>query len=253
MDLIRPVVRHFTFDYFLRRDGYRISQDAAELDRSQYLPASALAERQLKKLTALLSYCAENNAFYRQRFRQIGLLPAALKSLEEFRNVPVLTKDDIRATGEALFSQGYSQQNTVHHRTGGSTGVPLHTYMDVPAMSFKKAATLRHNGWAHLVPGDRLAAVWGDTDKPHPFKARLRNALTDRAFYLDTLHFDESHLRRFVSQIRRYRPAVLLGHAHSIYRLADYVRAHAIEDVAFSSIITTAMAVACFLLMDTRE
>jgi len=241
MDLLKPIVKHLTFDLFMRRDGYRVDSYVKELDSSQYLSAEQVRRIQLQKLVSLLSFCRDNNEFYSERLSQTGFDPAAIRSLGEVSKLPILTKDDIRSAGDALFSRGYSRDSTVHNRTGGSTGVPLHTYMDYPAVSFKKAATLRHNAWANLRPGDRLAAVWGDTDKPQPFRTRLRNILTDRAIYLDTLTFDKPHLARFVADIRTHRPPVLMGHAHSIYRFAEYVQSASIEDISFDGIITTAM------------
>ena len=241
MDLLKPVVSHLTFDYFMKRDGYRLESPSRELSQSQYYPAERLEELQQQKLRKLLRFCHDKNPFYSQRLAKAGALDFETMRLEEFCHLPVLSKDDIRAAGDRMFSEGFDRSNTVHNRTGGSTGVPLHNYMDMAAVSFKKAATLRHNSWAHLEPGDRLAAVWGDTDKPQPLKARIRNFLTDRAFYLDTLKFDEPHLVRFVREIRRFRPPVLMGHAHSIFRFAEYTQSAGCADISFRGIITTAM------------
>lgn len=241
MDLLKPLVKHVTFDFYLKRDGYDVAPYAKELQSTQFLSAEKIKELQFEKIKRLLTFCCDKNKLYSQRFAQAGFEPESLKSLDDFGRLPILTKDDIRSAGDALFSDGFARGNAVHNRTGGSTGVPLHTYMDYPAVSFKKAATLRHNGWAHLEPGDRLAAVWGDTDKPQPLKTRLRNRLTDRAVYLDTLKFDEPHLARFVREIRKLRPPVLMGHAHSIFRFAEYVRLAGVTDISFKGIITTAM------------
>src|SRR5512138_3219710 len=191
MDILKPFVKHFTFDFFMKRDGYNVACYERDLLTSQFQSAEKIRELQLEKTKQLLSYCRDKNEYYRQRFAQAGIEPESIRSLDDIARLPVLTKDDIRTAGDALFSDSFTRTNSVHNRTGGSTGVPLHTYMDYPAVSFKKAATLRHNSWAHLARGDRLAAVWGDTDKPQPFKTRMRNHLTDRAFYLDTLKFDE--------------------------------------------------------------
>jgi phenylacetate-CoA ligase len=115
--------------------------------------------------------------------------------------LPLLTKDDIRNAGPQLFSTGYSADNTLHTRTGGSTGVPLHVYVDTEAMNWKYAATRRHNAWAGWRPGDKVAAVWGDTDKGFHWKTWLRSRLQDRAIYLDTLKFSTGRLRQFHARI----------------------------------------------------
>jgi len=241
MDFLKPIVRRVTYRYLMRRDGYDTRKIEVELAASQFLSSNELAALQLARLNRLLQYCMQHNTFYHSRCRQAGFDPRSFRDLRDLAALPLLTKDDVRSAGAELFSTGYTSANSAHRRTGGSTGVPLRTYMDHPAVAFKKAATLRHNAWANLRPGDRLAAVWGDTDKPQPVKTRLRNLLTDRAIYLDTLTFDEAHLARFVADIRKYRPPVLMGHAHSIFRFAEYVRAMGTTDLVFQGIITTAM------------
>jgi phenylacetate-CoA ligase len=207
-----------------------------------------LAAGQLEKLKNLLKFCHEQNGFYQRRFKEIGFHPDDFHNFSDLEKLPVLTKEDIRQASDRLFSDSFSKENSIHNRTGGSTGVPLHTYVDFDAAGFKKAATVRHNRWAHLVPGNRLASVWGDTERPLPLRLRLRNMLTDRAIYLDTLKFDEEHIEAFIHKIHKFRPLVMMGHAHSIYRLAEYIRDNNVDDISFSGIITTAM-----VLTDTER
>ena len=113
--------------------------------------------------------------------------------------------------------------------------------MDCEAAGAKRAATERHNGWAGRHPGDRLAAIWGDTSGKQPLKARLRNALTERVFYLDTLRFEPACIDSFISKLLSLRPPILIGHAHSIFRLAEHVEQRDVTGIMFRGIITTAM------------
>ncbi len=241
MDILKPLVKHFTHDYFLRRDGYNLRPHRTALAASQFISADELEALQLERMFRILDFAYRHNAFYKARFKACGFEPGDLRHLSDLSRLPILTKDDIRDELGHTFSDGFTKANSIHNRTGGSTGVPLHNYMDYGAVSFKKAATERHDAWAHRVAGDRLAAVWGDTDKPQPFKTRIRNGLTERAFYLDTLKFDRAHIVTFCDQVRKYRPPVLMGHAHSIFRLAEQVRDLNIEDLTFQGVITTAM------------
>jgi phenylacetate-CoA ligase len=241
MDLLKLLIKNFTYDFYLRRDGLKMEGLWEELNRSQFLSTDEFASRQLSALKNILLYCYEHNQFYKKRFENCGFVPNDLTEFSDLEKLPILSKEDIRQSADGLFSNGYTKDNCFFNRTGGSTGVPLRTYMDPAAVSFKKAATLRHNGWAHLIPGDRVASVWGDTDKPQSYKVNLREKLTDRPFYLDTLKFDSEHIENFLKRIKKFQPPVLLGHAHSIFRLAEYVRDNKIENISFEGIITTAM------------
>lgn len=241
MDLLKPIVAHITYDAFLRGDGYRLREHRRDLAASQYLSLDALQALQLERLKRLLAAAHATNDFYRERFRACGFEPGDFRDLSDLKRLPILTKDEIRRQLAGRPSAGYGPKEILPKRTGGSTGVPLRIGVDLPAVSVKKAATERHDGWAHRRPGDRLAAVWGDTGGARPWRERLRNALTGRAFYLDTLHFTPAAIDAFVGRIRRYRPPVLMGHAHSVFRLAEHLREHGIDDLGFRSIITTAM------------
>jgi phenylacetate-CoA ligase len=200
-----------------------------------------LAHIQLAKLKELLLKANSTNAFYRRAFMGCGFDPKGFRGFSDLAKLPVLGKEQIRNELVHHLSEGFERDKTVHKRTGGSTGVPIHIYMDFEAASFKKAAAERHDGWAKRAPGDSIGAVWGDTDGPQPWRTRLRSALTDRAFYLDTLKFDQEHIEAFLARLVKIRPPVLMGHAHSVFRLAEYVRDHGISRISFDGIITTAM------------
>ncbi len=241
MDLLKPIVKHATWDLYLRRDGYDVAPYRSPLSASQYAAPELLRELQLSRLRTLLRFAFDSNKFYRRRFDACGFAPGDLRTLEDIVALPILTKDDIRDALSKSFSDGYSVSNSVHKRTGGSTGVPLHNYIDYRAASAKRAAVERHNAWAGWTPGTKVASVWGDTDKPRDWKLRLRNALTDRSVYLDTLMFDDDHIERFLRAVRQYQPSVLMGHAHSAYRLAEYISKVGAYQASFDSVVTTAM------------
>lgn len=241
MDLLKPIVRYVTDPLYLRRDGYVFRRHSRELDASQWFSAEALAALQARRLSELLDYCYRHNAFHRARMDAAGAIPSDIHGPADLARLPLLTKDDIRNAGPQLFSTGYSADNTLHTRTGGSTGVPLHVYVDTEAMNWKYAATRRHNSWAGWRPGDKVAAVWGDTDKGFHWKTWLRSRLQDRAIYLDTLKFSTGRLRQFHARICDFRPAVLMGHAHSVYQFAVFCQEHGLRLPPLNGVITTAM------------
>jgi phenylacetate-CoA ligase len=243
VDILRPIVSSFTWNAYLRRDGYDLRPLRSFLNDSQYYPLEKLHQLQLERLRSLIVFAARENDFYRERFRTIGFDPGDLRTLGDFSALPILTKDDIRGSLGQCLSRGFDRERTIAKRTGGSTGVPVRIRMDYRAMSWKKAATERHNRWAGLVPGPRLAALWGDTSAPLSWRERLRNNLTGRVTYLDTLEFDEKNIEHFLSAVRRGRPPILMGHAHSLYRLALYVRDVGLEDISFDGVISTAMGI----------
>lgn len=242
IDILKPIVRHVTNPLFLRRDGIRWRKTLRNLNNSQWHSTESIIKKQRISLSRLLQYVYRHNAFYRRRFDEVGFHPDHFSDLADLKNIPILTKDEIREAGDTMFSSGYNKENTVHTRTGGSTGVPIHLYVDKSAHSFKVAATLRHNSWAGLFPGEPVAAIWGDTEKQVSLRGTIRNLLSTRTFYLDTLKFDEGRIRNFIKTIRSRSPTILIGHAHSVFKFSQYLDQCAINDIRFRGVITTAMS-----------
>lgn len=232
--------RHVFVPWYERRWGVHAPALARELASSQWLDAERLAELQWSRLLGLVRHAAEHNAFYRERFAAVGLRPEDLRGPEDLARIPRLTKDDLRAHGERLISADADRSTLRHKRTGGSTGVPVHLHWDLHAQRYKRALVGRHDGWAGYRLGDRLAALWGDTAKAYPLKQRVYKALCERTVFLDTLLMDDAHLEEFVAVLRRIRPRVLMGHAHSLYFFTEYVVERGHDDLRFDSILSTA-------------
>lgn len=241
MDILKPIVRHVSGPLYSRRDGYSFAGHQRSLERSQWEGQEAIAALQAERLRSQVEFCFRHNPYHRARMDALGLVPSDISDPRGLAALPLLTKDDIRDAGPALFSEGYGPANSLHTRTGGSTGVPLHVYVDHEAMNWKYAATWRHNEWAGWRPGDKVAAVWGDTDKGFHWKSWLRFHFQHRTIFLDTLKFSADRLRNFHERILAYKPTVLMGHAHSIYQFARFCQEHDLWVRGLSGVITTAM------------
>ncbi len=240
MDLLKPLVRHITIPVFDRREGKVIKPYLDEFEKSQYFSAERIRDIQLEKLKRILAYANNHTEFYRDRFADCGFNPDDLNSLADLNQIPILTKDDIRANKDRIISDQYKTEDMIYKRTGGSTSVPLKLYVDLEAGNQKTAATIRHNRWANYDRGDKLASIWGDTDKPIPFKERVYNTFNTRAIYLDTLLMNTEYNLNFIKKMRQFKPKALMGHAHSIYQFACFVEEHGIGDLGLKGIISTA-------------
>ncbi|MDA1348254.1 MAG: AMP-binding protein [Chloroflexi bacterium] len=83
----------------------------------------------LAKLGHQVRYTFENSEFYREFWREAGVDPANIDSLEDFRQLPILTKDDLRREQEAHPPYGrylcVPEERILRiHGTSGTTGKP---------------------------------------------------------------------------------------------------------------------------------
>ena len=240
MDWLSVLSRRLFVPFYDRRHGLNDMRTVEKLMASQFLSEDELREKQWNGIAKIIHHAGENNRFYRERFKRLGLVPGDIKDFDDFRKISILTKDDIRENRENLISDGYSPERMNYKRTGGSTGVPLKLYWDKETTAFKHALVYRHNSWAHYYPGVKQAALWGDTDKEYSLKQRLYMALYMRVIFLDTLNMNEERMLDFIGRMRRFKPEVLFGHGHSLFVLARFMKDQGINDIRLKGIISTA-------------
>ncbi len=91
------------------------------------MPYRELEEIQLRKLKAIVRHAYENSQFYRRRWKDAGVTPDDINSVDDFRRkIPTYTKDDLRRelSGENVdYLMGAAQPISLYSLTSGTTGV----------------------------------------------------------------------------------------------------------------------------------
>jgi phenylacetate-CoA ligase len=212
------------------------------LRQTQFDDPEIIRQRQWNALQQMVDHAWATVPFYRAQLAHAGLSPQKVRSFEDYRAVPVLTKTDIRAAGPRLLSELYDRDRLCRKTTSGSTGVALEIFVDEESAQWKRACTLRSDEWSGWRRGEPVAKLWGNPDYlQRGWRGRFRNAVLDRARYLDTLKMDVAALAAFARSLQRRRASLLFGHAHSVYLFADYLASQRIDDIRPRGIITTAM------------
>jgi phenylacetate-CoA ligase len=240
MSMLTWLSKHVFFPLWEVKDGAHRRQYLRELSASQWLDTEQLRERQWDKVREVVGYAFRHCSYYRDHLTASGF-DGELRSWADFRNLPVLTKQDIRQNGDRLVSDEFRREDLVEAKTGGSTGVALRVYCDERCQEMRNAAAMRSDRWAGWDIGMPIAAVWGNPPVADTLKKKLRSLLLDRTIYLDTMEINENSVRRFVDNWQRTRPQVMFGHSHSIYILAGYLRRMGIQSIRPTGIISTSM------------
>lgn len=191
-----------------------------QLARSQFDAPEALASRRQQRLGALVRHAADQSPFHARRLRAAGIDPSGVRDIADLRELPLLTKADIRGEIGDILARNHRREELVPAKTGGSTGTALHVYCDRRGVELRSGAALLADTWSGWRLGQPMGAVWGNPPEPRSLRNRLRRACKDRILYLDTMRLDEAAVRGFVADWRRLRPGLLYGHAHSLYLLA---------------------------------
>lgn len=125
------------------------------IDREQ------LIKLQLERLKWQIKRCYENSEFYKERFRNAGITPEDIRTLEDLEAIPPVTKDELRQEQInhpplGRYTVAPKEKWREVHPSTGTTGVPVHTIWtekDVENITSWTARTMWMSG---VRPGDTI-------------------------------------------------------------------------------------------------
>jgi phenylacetate-CoA ligase len=125
------------------------SMDFIFNSKTETMPRKKIQELQLKRLKKTVHLVYENIPHYKKRFKEQGIKPEDIKTLEDVRKLPFTTKDDLREN--APFGlMATSLDNCIElHASSGTTGVPItvcYTPNDIEVWSEVMARCLSMSG-----------------------------------------------------------------------------------------------------------
>ncbi len=192
------------------------------LERSQWWPVEELEAYRLARLKALLSHAGRHVPYYRTLFRDIGFEPAAMRSLADLQQLPLLTKALIRANDLKSEVAGPLKR----YNTGGSSGEPLVFYMGLDRISHDVAAKWRATRWWRLDIGDPEIVVWGSPiEIGAQDRMRLLRDTLLRSRLLPAFEMSPAKLDGFIREIRAFRPRMIFGYPSALAHIARHAQA----------------------------
>ena len=192
---------------------------------SETWPVEAQRQYVADRLRDLLAHAIRHVPRYRGLYRLLpdlcGSNAAVMAVLAEF---PRVTRAEILADRDAFLSDSFRRRHLVATRTSGTTGTPMETLVERPALRASNALWWRRTLWAGHVSGDWTARLVGDhvvrLDDAAPSRP-YRISHVDRRIYLSTFHLDERAAATFKSLLEERRPAFLQGYPSALASLSS--------------------------------
>jgi phenylacetate-CoA ligase len=218
-----------TQEALLRRPTFAV---LAELERTQWLPPSALRAVQAERLNALLGMAIAHSPWHAERLRAAGLDGAVRDqsvTLSDLPRLPTMDKRDARENVERLVWRGVPG-GAFPYTTGGSSGEPLIFHFGRARQAADAAGRLRARRWWGVEPGDREVYLWGapvelsKTDRIKTLRDRLVNQLLLNAFEMSPARMDD-----YLQAVARWNPKAIYGYASSLALLAAHAEARGIQ------------------------
>jgi len=186
---------------------------------------------QNKKVQELVSHFYENTVYYKQLFDKHNILVNDIRTVEDLKKIPPITKKEIRENYDSLIPVNINNLKHKKASTGGSTGNPLKFLLDIRSWSYTTAIKIFSWQTTSYRYGDRYAAIGSSSLFPtnkkswkHIFYFFLRQGIP-----LNGMNLSDEKLTEFVKILKEKKVKYLYGYASSIYLLARFVKKNNFE------------------------
>lgn len=187
----------------------------------QKSPAT-IKNEQFELLKKNLIYAFENITYYNRIFKEVGFDPYNIKSMDEIKKIPFLTKDIIRDEFENLYNKKIKSNKYILHTTSGSTGQKLKFLLPKELFYKKNTAFLYrfYHMWG-IKPKDKRVTIGGRvfTEKA-PFW--IYNWF-EKQLLISAHHLSTQTVASCISKIESFNPIFIQGHPSAILVLAKYI------------------------------
>ncbi len=235
-----PIVRNVIYPIYRGLRGDTLLPMLELFERNQWLAPDELEDMQWRMLYDLIAKSATYVPYYAELFRGSGIAPDGISNWDDFRKVPILTKDSIREAGKRIITTDPTRRG-FPLKTGGRTGEPLHFFGDVAAGPVRRANTLRCNRWTGVDVGDRQALLLEHPAAP-TFKGRFVEGVKNyfnNVIYLSASDMSDDSMRRYAEILRKYGPAVIVGYPSSLQLFCRFCKREGIVGIAPTAVVTS--------------
>ena len=125
----KQFVRKFYFPLLCKIKREKTLECLGKLEQSQYLSGNEIKKMQWNWLQRLITHSYENTLYYKRLFNNAQLKPDDIKTYEDFLNIPLLSKENVRNHQKEFLDRTYRGKfyRTI---TSGSEGLALEFFYD---------------------------------------------------------------------------------------------------------------------------
>jgi phenylacetate-CoA ligase len=191
--------------------------------QSQWWSSEQIQKYQWQQLTALLHHAYEYVPYYTQLFKTRGITPDDIQSLQDFQQLPFLTKEIVQEHTNEFKATNYPAYTFEENSTGGSTGFLLRFNVEKGVWFAKHLAYMKLLlERAECQSLDKSVQIIG-REKPWEYRP------LSRTLVLSSYQMTDQNLPRYIKKIRRLQPQYFIGYPSAITMLATYMKHHSIE------------------------
>jgi phenylacetate-CoA ligase len=188
------------------------------LKKTQWLTAFELEGLQLRFLQKLVRHCYRTVPYYRDLMNRLGIKVEDVRTLEDIKKFPILTKQEALQQCDSIVSTKYPRwlMRTTH--TSGTTGTPLKLRRSLFSIGDEYAFVRRQWDWAGIGLSDRCAYLKGAVIGEKASKSSRLFAYDPimKELHLSTFHLSLETAKDYAELIKRYKVKAIVGYPSSV-------------------------------------
>ncbi|MFH1221341.1 MAG: AMP-binding protein [Candidatus Eisenbacteria bacterium] len=219
---------------FWWRAGDTLRSTYAFLEESQHWSREQTLRYQTSKLKEVVRHAGENVPGYRDRFAGHGVGPEDIRSLDDIRRLPCLTKEDLQRTPAAYAAENIAKELLEYVTSGGTTGRPTGFY-HIRSYNHEVAAAYRLMMWKRVgyKPDARALDLTASFDGEP-----VQYAPETRTLYVSISALSSRQFKACVDRINDFRPQFIFGFPSTVTLLAQLAGEHTLSTDSVRAIIT---------------
>jgi phenylacetate-CoA ligase len=220
------VFRTLVFPVLELYSGTTIQKHLACLQKSQWWSREQIEELQNKKLRNLIRHAYDNVPYYHRLFSQLNITPESIKTKEDLKKIPILTKEDIRKNLPDLIARNSRKSDMIESHSSGSTGEPLKYYIDKRSYSSGWAQTFRCWSWAGFRLGDPYVKI---SLNPRTSAIKKIQDSVLQTKYVYAMGITDTSIAQKIENIREFHPKIIRNYASHMYAMAKLMEKNNIQ------------------------
>ncbi len=219
-----------------------VSKEWKLMREAEHYSEQQLQDLQNRRLQKLIQHCYTNVPYYINLFKSLSLTPDDIKTREDLRKLPVLTKQMIRDHYDELIAVNTVEYKSMNGSTGGSTGTPLKFKKDVQTWNMAWASSFRAWEWYGYHLGEKMFTLGGNSlvKKSKGFSAKdIFDRVIMRNLKRSSSEVDDAAMHKHYEAFMRYKPVAMRGYASSLVIFARYIEKNRLPLHQLKLVLTT--------------
>lgn len=190
-----------------------------------------LCEYRDNRLRRMIQHCYKTVPYYTKLFRDGGINPDSIRTLDDLKVLPILTKDEVNRHPEDFISSLVPRKKQITGHTSGTTGSGFVFKTTQEAICEQWAVWWRYRRRLGIKIDDLCGLFGGrsvvpieQSDPPY-----YRYNLTNHILYFSTYHLNDANMQHYVKVLLEKKIQWLHGYPSAINVLADYICTHNID------------------------